>query len=155
MAEMTALLIAGSRYINAAGIAYAEKAVRRAHELGWTVVVGDNPKGIDRAVIDECSRLKAKFVVVAANETRYTGSAEVRPEGLFEIEGGSVVVHQNVSYAQRDQIMVTLAHKSLFIWNGESKGTKAGYDFAVELIQKYGAEQAERVGKETWLKTFK
>jgi hypothetical protein len=41
----THILIAGSRYANREALDYARRVVRRVHQLGHTIVVGDNPKG--------------------------------------------------------------------------------------------------------------
>lgn len=50
--------------------------VRRVHQLGHTVIVGDNPKGVDMAVVEECRRLKAKVLVVGiTNRPRNGGAA--------------------------------------------------------------------------------
>ena len=42
------VLIAGSRDATHEMLDYARRVVRRAHEKGYTVVVGDNPKGVIR-----------------------------------------------------------------------------------------------------------
>src|SRR3954452_1729745 len=59
----THVLIAGSRSASAEMFNYAQRVVRRAHQLGWIVVVGDNPQGVDLAVVRECRRLRTKVVV--------------------------------------------------------------------------------------------
>ena len=48
---MTHVLIAGSRDASAAMLDYARRVVRRAHQFRWTIVVGDNPQGVDMAVV--------------------------------------------------------------------------------------------------------
>ena len=57
------VLIAGSRDATHQMLDYARRVVRRAHEKSYTVVVGDNPKGVDKAVVQECRRLQAKVIV--------------------------------------------------------------------------------------------
>jgi hypothetical protein len=47
--------------------------VRRVHQLGHTIVVGDNPKGVDMAVVQECRRLKAKVLVVGVTNRPRNG----------------------------------------------------------------------------------
>lgn len=59
----THLMIAGSRYATREMLDYAVRAVQRAHRLGWMIIVGDNPKGVDMAVAQECRRLKAKIII--------------------------------------------------------------------------------------------
>ena len=41
------VLIAGSRYATREMLDYARRAVQRAHAKGYTIIVGDNPKGVD------------------------------------------------------------------------------------------------------------
>ena len=53
---ITHVLITGSRDASPEMLAYARRAVQRTHRLDWTVLVGDNPKGIDLAVVRECRR---------------------------------------------------------------------------------------------------
>ena len=123
------LLITGSRHISKAGRIYARRAVQRAHELGYEIIVGD-ALGVDAVVMLECDRLGVTCTVVGAYNRlrRRTPSCKV--------------VQYPSSYIQRDQYMAEQCDLCLAIWNGKSRGTKATYDFAVEL------------GKTAWLKTF-
>ena len=126
------LLIAGSRYANREALEYARRVVRRAHQLGHTIVVGDNPKGVDMAVVQECRRLKAKVLVVGVtNNPRNGGAAHgsyVKVErDTYRAAGG----HLFDRYHVRDRWMVDNTTRGMFIWNGDSKGTKAGYEYMV------------------------
>lgn len=56
--QTTQIMIAGSRYATREMLDYARKVVRRAYAKGYTIVVGDNPKGVDMAVVQECRRLR-------------------------------------------------------------------------------------------------
>ena len=126
---MKLLLITGSRRISEAGLAFARRAVQRARQLDYEVIVGD-ATGIDEAVMQECHRLGVTCTVVGAYNRlrrRTPSCREVRRSG---------------SYIQRDRYMAEQCSMCLAIWNGESRGTKATYDFAVEL------------GKTAWLKAF-
>jgi hypothetical protein len=67
------IMIAGSRYANREALDYARRVVRRVHQLGHTIVVGDNPKGVDMAVVQECRRLKAKVLVVGVTNRPRNG----------------------------------------------------------------------------------
>ena len=67
MKPITHLMIAGSRYSTYEALNYARRVVQRAHQLGYTIIVGDNPKGVDMAVVQECRRLKAKVLVVGGS----------------------------------------------------------------------------------------
>ena len=123
------LLVTGSRSISEAGLAYARKAVQRAHDLDYDVIVGD-ASGIDDAVMRECDKLGVACTVVGAYDKlrRRTASCSV-----YAVSG---------SYIQRDKYMAERCDLCLAVWNGKSRGTKATYDFAVEL------------SKTAWLKTF-
>lgn len=126
------ILIAGSRYANREALDYARRVVRRVHQLGHTIVVGDNPKGVDMAVVQECRRLKTKVLVVGVtNRPRNGGCSH---GGYIKVErdtyraGGG---HLYDRYHVRDRWMVDNSARGMFIWNGDSKGTKAGYDYMV------------------------
>jgi hypothetical protein len=128
----TRVMIAGSRYSTRPALDYARRVVQRAHTLGWTIVVGDNPRGVDMAVVHECRRLKAKVVVVGiAPYPRNGGCAHgsyLRAErDLYRAAGGQWLDR----YHARDRRMVDMCQRAVFIWNGDSPGTKAGYDYAL------------------------
>lgn len=128
----TNILIAGSRYATREMLDYARRAVRRAHQLGWTVIVGDNSKGVDMAVVQECRRLKVKVMVagIASFPRNYGckhGSYIKVSRDLYHGAGGSLLD----GYTARDRWMVDNAQRCLYIWNGDSLGTKVGYDYAV------------------------
>ncbi len=139
----THVMIAGSRYANREALDYARRVVRRVHQLGHTVIVGDNSKGIDMAVVQECRRLKAKVVVVGITNSPRNGGckhgeyAKVESDTYRAANG-----HLYNRYHTRDRWMVDTAQRGVFIWNNESKGTKAGYDYAMQR------------GKEAHLITF-
>ncbi|MCB9452436.1 MAG: hypothetical protein H6672_13445 [Anaerolineaceae bacterium] len=130
MQTITHVFIAGSREATAQMLDYARRAVRRAHERGYTIVVGDNPRGVDRAVVNECRRLKTPVIVAGAgNFPRNSGCRH----------GSYVKVHRDTyrgasgyllnRYTVRDRWLADTAQVGLFIWNGTSPGTKAGYDY--------------------------
>jgi predicted Rossmann-fold nucleotide-binding protein len=126
------VMIAGSRYISREALDYARRVVRRAHQLGYTIVVGDNPKGVDMAVVQECRRLKAKIIVVGlTNRPRNGGCGHGSylkfERGTYRAMSGQMFDR----YHERDRYMVDIADRAMFIWNGESRGTKAGYEYAV------------------------
>jgi ribonuclease HI len=142
--QETRLLIAGSRYATREAIHYARRVVRRAHELGCTILVGDNPKGVDMAVVQECRRLKADVIVVGVtngprNGGCTHGSYVKVDRDTYRSVGGRLLDR----YAVRDRYLADMAQRGVFIWNGQSAGTKAGYDYMVGR------------GKETHLVTFK
>ncbi len=126
------ILIAGSRYATREALDYARRVVRRVHQLGQTIVVGDNPKGVDMAVVQECRGLKAKVLVVGVtNRPRNGGCAhggyvKVEPD-TYRAAGGNRLDR----YLVRDRWMVDNSARGMFIWNGDSQGTKAGYEYMV------------------------
>lgn len=124
------LLIAGSRDATAEMLDYARRVVRRAHDKCYVIVVGDNPKGVDRAVVQECRRLRAKVIVCGiANFPRNGGCKQ----------GEYIKVARDITlaskgrlfeaYHARDRYMADMSNIGVFIWNGWSKGTKAGADY--------------------------
>ena len=124
------VMIAGSRYANREALDYARRVVRRVHQLGHTIVVGDHPKGVDMAVVQECRRLKAKVLVVGVtNRPRNGGCSHgsyVKVErDTYRAAGGYLFDR----YHTRDRWMVDNSNRGVFVWNGDSKGTKAGYDY--------------------------
>lgn len=124
------LMMAGSREANAAMLDYARRAVRRAYGLGYTILVGDNPKGVDLVVVRECRRLKAKVIVFGvANFPRNGGCGQyVKVETDLYLSMKGMRLNR---YTVRDRYIVDQSQIALFIWNGDSPGTKSGYDYAV------------------------
>jgi len=128
----THIMIAGSRYANREALDYARRVVRRVHQLGHTIVVGDNPKGVDMAVVQECRRLKAKVLVVGVTNNPRNGGCShgsyVKVErDTYRAAGG----HLFDRYHVRDRWMVDNSQRGVFVWNGDSKGTKLGYEYMV------------------------
>lgn len=136
MATETRVMIAGSRYATRAALDYARRVVQRVHQLGWTVLVGDNPMGVDMAVVNECRRLKAKVIVVGLTEHPRNGGCGQSPHGqyvrfergVYRTAGGGMFA----SYYERDRYLVDQCHRAVFVWNGDSRGTKAGYEYALQ-----------------------
>ncbi|MEO8391436.1 MAG: hypothetical protein ABI700_00450 [Chloroflexota bacterium] len=140
---LTHVLIAGSRSASPQMLNYAQRVVRRVHQRGWIIIVGDNPQGVDRAVVRECRRLNVKVIVAGtANFPRNGGCKHgdyVKVErDLYRSASGNLLS----GYTVRDRWMVDNAQQCMFIWNGESLGTKDGYDYAIAR------------GKEAHLVTF-
>ena len=128
----THVMIAGSRYASREMLDYARRAVQRAHEKGYIVLVGDNPKGVDMAVVQECRRLHTKVIVAGTgNFPRNYGckhGSYVMTRDLYRSAGGNLLD----GYMARDRWMVDNCQTALFIWNGDSPGTEAGYKYAVQ-----------------------
>ena len=130
--QVTHLMIAGSREATPQMLDYARRAVRRAHECGYTVIVGDNPKGVDMAVVHECRRLQVRVIVAGVGNFPRNGGCK---------HGSYIKVHRDTyravgghllnRYTVRDRWLVDNAQIGLFVWNGDSPGTRAGYDYMV------------------------
>lgn len=109
--------------------AYVEKAVSRAIELQWSIVVGDAP-GVDTWV---CEVAQAKgwqdytLVMGIADKPR---NAWPGPYDNTRFEG--MEIKRMTSYLERDRAMVKLAQTCLAVWNGSSRGTKYTYDYAAK-----------------------
>ena len=129
----THVMIAGSRYATREMLNYARRVVQRAHEKGYVVLVGDNPNGVDMAVVQECRRLKAKVIVagitnIPRNYGCKHGTYIKVTRDLYRVSGGDLLG----GYTARDRWMVDNAQRCLFVWNGDSPGTKTSYDYAVQ-----------------------
>jgi ribonuclease HI len=118
--EYYCLLIAGSRRANANMLEYVRRAVAIAQERGWLIVVGDHPAGVDAEVSRACNQHGMTAIVCGIDDApRYGG-----------VQQGIYVKVEAESYTQRDQYMVDLCRRALFVWNGSSRGTAAGYQYA-------------------------
>jgi hypothetical protein len=130
------LLIAGSRHASADMLQTARQAVARAKVNGWMVLVGDNPKGIDGAVIDACDEMDVNVMVFGVSAQPRKGSKRAgsywRVDTRFEQDDDYM---PGRAYTQRDRYMIDLADRCFFIHDGFSRGTKAGYDYAVSIAK--------------------
>ncbi len=81
--QITHVLIAGSREATSQMLTYARRAVQRAHECGYTVVVGDNPKGVDMVVVRECCRLQTSIIVAGAGNFPRNGGVNMAHMSTF------------------------------------------------------------------------
>lgn len=141
--KLTYVLIAGSREATPAMLDYARRAVRRAHKRGFTIIVGDNPRGVDMAVVGECRCLKTPVIVAGvANFPRNKGCKHGSYVKVARDTYRGANGYQLNRYTVRDRWMADTAHIGLFIWNGDSPGTKSGYDYMLAR------------GKEAHLMTF-
>lgn len=129
----THILIAGSREATPEILQFARRAVQRAQQKGYTILVGDNPQGVDRAVVRECNRLRVPVIVAGVapfprnGGCRHGQYVRVTSE-LYRASQGRTLNR----YTVRDRWMVDQAQICLFIWNGKSPGTKAGHVYAVQ-----------------------
>ncbi len=128
----TQLLITGSRKAPPAMRAYARRAVARAAELGWHVIVGD-AAGVDAAVIAACDTLRVPITVCGAH-----GRLRRRTRTGENLALGS----RRYPYVLRDLWMAARCDVCLALWDGTSRGTRKTFAAAREM------------GKRVHLKTF-
>jgi len=117
---MKKVLITGSRNCSLEMIVYAKQIVKQAMEAGDEIIVGD-ADGIDKYVIAECD-IKGVPVSVHGAYSR------MRRRTLT----GTNCIHSG-NYTERDQLMAQKCDVCYAVWDGQSKGTKATYDFAKSL----------------------
>lgn len=113
------LLIAGSRAATPPMLEAAQRAVERAVQHHWLVMVGDNPQEVDATVVGACIALAANYVVFGISAT--PRNPDVPPDHYHCVSTAR-------DYTERDRFMVQHADRGLFVWNGTSPGTLAGYD---------------------------
>jgi len=115
------LFIAGSRQATPAMLRIAYRAVQRAKENGWSILVGDNPRGVDAAVVRACDQLGVDVTVIGITRRPRNGGSH-RSTSRY-------ICYQTTSYTQRDRYLAGMGNRGLFIWNGASRGTKAAHDY--------------------------
>jgi len=132
------LLIAGSMKSTPQALSYTYRVVERAIECNYEIIVGDNPSGIDRVVIQACDKLEVAHYVYHLRKPRFSMFFSVPIKKFAGYDG----VDASNRWKKRDRFMVDDADIGMFIWNGYSAGTKAGYDYMQSL------------NKECWIKTY-
>ncbi|MBN8634418.1 MAG: hypothetical protein J0M07_03785 [Anaerolineae bacterium] len=120
------LMISGSRQATPEMIRYACDSVRRAKEKGWTVMIGDNPKGVDLAVVSAFG----KGLIVASVAAEGARSLNLLKGGRGD------TTRSAAEYAARDRLMADMCSIGMFVWNGKSPGTKAAFDYMASLGKK-------------------
>lgn len=127
----TILFIAGSRiWPNPDQVkTYTERIVGRAYDLGWEILVGDCPVGVDRAIIDASTRypfLKITCVGISAKPR-----APKPFFGTYERFDVPYPVRPHQAYTLRDQHLASRCDRGLMIWNGSSPGTYKVYHYLI------------------------
>ncbi|MBE7511481.1 MAG: hypothetical protein HS103_01515 [Anaerolineales bacterium] len=127
------LLITGSRHATPEMLDMARRAVTRAKSNGWMVLVGDNPQGVDAAVIDACDALGVNVLVCGTAPQPRKGSQREGSYWQVDVKRRDDDATLFDAYAARDRWMIDLCDRMLAIWNGQSRGTKAGFDYARQI----------------------
>ena len=127
----TPLLISGSRRINRAGLAYAEKCVRRAKERGDMYVVVGDAKGIDSHVIAICNAIGLDYFCYGIDSEPRCTTAKT----YICLEETIVARTRKEAFRQRDLLMLDHVRKN----NGRVMCISNGnYDGGTAQVYKYG-----------------
>jgi hypothetical protein len=117
---------------------YAVRAVEKALQQKNFIMVGDNPKGVDWAIVQHLSKSSIDRLQVSI----CTAVGE-QPRSVERLNGRTFTSKKRFEdYQNRDFNMVEFADVTMCIWNGESKGTKGAFDYAVSI------------GRQAYLVTF-
>jgi hypothetical protein len=116
------LMIAGSRQATPDMLAAADRTVRQAIFRGWEIMVGDNPQGVDAAVVSACKRYGANCLVAGTTRKPRNNGYPYQPMGK--------------NFPERDRLLCELSDVGVFIWNGKSKGTRAGIRYMSDALNK-------------------
>lgn len=117
------VLLAGSQNATEPMLKLVRRAVAWAKDEGLQIVVGDNPRGVDAAVIRECNRVGIRAVVAGI-------SRQSRVElGHCVYKQVTVDGRGRDAYLARDRYMIDRCERGYFIWDGASPGTKTGYEY--------------------------
>lgn len=120
---MTRLLICGSRIATPNMLAYAARAVERARDLGWQLIVGD-AEGVDEQVIYKACWANIPFTFYGIRRA---------PRHFCCLTHLQNYIRVGPDYLARDRLMVESADRVLAIWNGQSRGTFYTYRYAQKL----------------------
>ncbi|WP_119071553.1 hypothetical protein [Aggregatilinea lenta] len=115
-------LISGSRDIPDLH-SFMEQVIRRLKENGDGLIVGDNAHGVDQLAIYYAYRYDLPTEVFGCSK-KPRAKLYTNQEYMFNVR---------MTYTERDRFMVSAADRGIFIWNGQSKGTKAAYDHMLSL----------------------
>lgn len=108
---------------------YAVRAVSKALLQGNFLFIGDNPKGIDYAILEYLSTQEASrmaYTICTAAGERARSLARLRGDAYNSLK-------RFEDYVNRDRCMVEFADVTMCIWDGSSKGTKGTYDYACDI----------------------
>ena len=112
------IMIAGSRGLKHAQT--VEAVVLRIKERGDEILVGD-AHGIDATVIKYCKLHNVKLTVhVPSGKTQRNG---------YDCN----TIRAGKTYTERDRYMVNQADFGVVIWDGQSPGTRKGFEYMRKL----------------------
>lgn len=105
---------------------YAVRAVSKALMQKQFIMVGDNPKGVDWAILNYLLKQNV-------DRMQYTVCTAVgeQPRSVERYYGHDFTSKRRFEdYQNRDFNMVDFADVTMCIWNGKSKGAKGTFDYA-------------------------
>ena len=131
------VLISGSRYATREMLNVVCAVLHRIRYYADELIVGD-AHGIDAEAVRLAEQLNVPYTAFGIwNKARNGASSYVNVWCEVERRAGKIVGGQHkrakVLYTHRDRFMVEQADIVVCIWNGTSTGTKAVYDYALEL----------------------
>ncbi|MGB1285849.1 MAG: hypothetical protein ACPG7F_04885 [Aggregatilineales bacterium] len=125
------ILIAGSRNATDAMLEYAQTIVEVAYNENYkcTIVSGDNPQGVDAAVVETATLYGIDLYVYGVQPGARNKNVPEWAYHELSVFSGT----RREQYYARDRWMCEQAHIGYFVWNGTSPGTKTGYDYMAAL----------------------
>ncbi|MBE2196840.1 MAG: hypothetical protein IAE83_21895 [Anaerolinea sp.] len=112
------MCISGSRDMTPEMRYAPSRVLWRAHQDGYTVVVGDAP-GVDTEIINASKRLNIPIVIFG-----------ITAMPRMDTHGNAYVQVKRGNFNYRDQIMIDLADRWIGLWNGRSQGTAKAAQYA-------------------------
>lgn len=126
----TVVLFSGSREISPVMQRYAQNMVQKAIDKEYFIFVGDNPRGIDWEVIQYLEAQEYPYVAIWSP---YPGEARC----ISKLRKVPIKVkYGKDAYTLRDRAMAEFSQKGIFLWNGQSPGTKLLYDYMTKNLEK-------------------
>lgn len=128
------MMIAGSRQATDEMLECAQACVQFAFIHQHRIVVGDNPKGIDAYVVSKCAEMLIPCTIVGINPPCGDACEYLAfPARNGALNKRAFYVCKGKTYTERDRLMVDMVNFGVFIWDGRSPGTIAGYNYALSV----------------------
>ncbi len=133
--EFTQVLFTGSMKIGEEGLKHLQEIIKLVARLDLKVIVGDNPEGVDHAVVREMIRLGKghNLTVVGADKIRIEETIRASNQTEISTKIVNSSYHEKDRFTKRDQEMVNMLGPQGIvygIWNGFSPGTKGTFEYA-------------------------
>lgn len=137
MKQTRQVLISGSRYATTDMLDVVRAVLHRIRYYADELIVGD-AEGIDAEAVRLAERMGVPYTTYGIWGKARNGASEyVNIWREVERRAGKITgsphTRSKILYTHRDRFMVEQADIVICIWNGKSSGTKAVYDYAIEL----------------------